>query len=79
MEHLVDVADHAEVYIFVAISGVDVFVANRRRFNVWVTAELRGAEVEGKEVVVVERPHAVRPCRLQHVLPLNLPHQRQIC
>ena len=43
-----------------------------------LTSELRAAEYVAEEVVVVEAPHPVAPCRLKFVDVLQSPAEAQI-
>jgi len=52
--YFVNESNHAKVHVPIAISRVDISVSNRGRFDALVSAKLRRAKVERKEVVVIE-------------------------
>lgn len=70
--------DAVKIHEFVCEVIVNVFLSNRLRFDVRValklaiaitqlTSQLRRSEIENQEVIVIQRPHAVRSGWLHHI------------
>lgn len=74
----VDKRDAAEVHVIVAELGHDVLVVDAFWADVRVRVELRGAEEEGEELVVVEAPDAVGAGRLEVVGCLEVPDEVEV-
>jgi hypothetical protein len=76
--HGVDELDARKVHVLARVLGDDVCVVDRARADVLVPAELRRAEEERQEMVVVEPPHAVRARGLEPVRGLQHAHYADV-
>lgn len=74
----VDEDDAAEVDVVVRKLVEDVAVVDALGAQVRVRVELRGTEVKGEVLVVVEAPHAVGAGGLEEVGCLDVPHEGDV-